>query len=135
MRKAVLLAMIMLLPACAGGSAATYTSSGSSAGVGSKAAPQSSGFRAPSIQREAGLEGITGVRASALLDRLGEPRIDLTEGDSRKLQFAGETCVLDIYLYPLNAGAEPISTHIEARLREGGGPVNRSQCLAEVAQR
>ena len=33
----------------------------------------------------------------------------------RKLQFAGERCVLDVFLYPLREGQEPVATYVEAR--------------------
>lgn len=83
----------------------------------------------------AGLEGVIGAPAASLTRRLGEPRLDLLEGDVRKLQFAGRGCVMDVYLYPLQPGAEPVATHVEARRREGGAAVDRGQCLAEIARR
>ncbi|QFT76428.1 hypothetical protein FIU90_02615 [Erythrobacter sp. THAF29] len=87
------------------------------------------------MDREAGLDGVLGQRATALLSRFGAARIDLKEGDARKLQFAGEKCVLDVFLYPLEAGAEPVATHVEARERQGGGATSKTRCLAEIARR
>jgi hypothetical protein len=86
----------------------------------------------PQVMAPAGLEGVIGSPAAALTRRFGEPRIDLAEGDARKLQFAGATCVLDIYLYPVSAAAEPTATHVEARLRQGGGAVDAGGCIREV---
>jgi hypothetical protein len=83
----------------------------------------------------AGLAGVIGAPAAALTSRFGQPRIDLAEGDARKLQFAGPTCVLDIYLYPVAAAAEPTATHVAARLRQGGAPADPGDCLREVEQR
>ena len=48
--------------------------------------------------------------AAALVRYFGQPRLDVAEGDMRKLQFAGEACVLDVFLYPLRPGAEPVAT-------------------------
>ncbi len=79
--------------------------------------------------------GIIGTGAASLRNRFGAARIDLSEGDARKLQFIGQGCVLDIFLYPLAAGAEPVATHIETRARKGGTPTDRKRCIREVEQR
>lgn len=92
-------------------------------------------MRAPEVMRGAGLDNVIGAPAPALARRLGQPQLDLFEGDARKLQFAGRNCVLDIYLYPLQPGTEPVATHIEARLRQNGSAVDRAQCLGEVERR
>lgn len=97
--------------------------------------PGSAIIRVPQMMSAAGLEEIIGAEARSLTQRLGEPRLDGFEGDVRKLQFAGKACVMDIYLYPLQPGAEPVATHVEARLREGGASVDRVQCLREVKAR
>ena len=99
------------------------------------AKPGSAIIRLPDMMQAAGLENVLGAPASALTRRLGEPRLDWVDGDVRKLQFAGQACVMDIYLYPLQPGAEPVATHVEARQREGGAPVDRGQCLREIARR
>lgn len=78
------------------------------------------------------LEGIIGARADQLLATLGPPRIDLVEGDARKLQFAAPECVLDIYLYPASAGAAPQATHAEARGRADGRALSGEDCLAAI---
>lgn len=87
---------------------------------------------APQIQRGEGLESVIGKGASSLTRRFGRARIDLSEGDARKLQFSSQNCVLDIFLYPLERGASPVATHVEARRRVGGGEADRSQCIAEM---
>jgi hypothetical protein len=92
-------------------------------------------MRAPEVMRGAGLDNVIGAPAPALARRLGQPQLDLFEGDARKLQFAGRSCVLDIYLYPLQPGTEPVATHIEARLRQTGGAVDPAQCLSEIGRR
>lgn len=93
---------------------------------------QGSTFRAPQVMQGSGVESVIGARADALLARFGRARIDMAEGDARKLQFASPGCVLDIYLYPLTSGAAPVATHVEARNRQGGGEAHRAICIAEV---
>ena len=85
--------------------------------------------------QERGLNGVIGAQARALTARFGRPRIDLVEGDARKLQFMGQTCVLDVFLYPLEAGREPVATHVESRLRTNGGQIDHARCIAEVERR
>ncbi len=97
--------------------------------------PGSAIVRLPEVMQAAGLESVIGAPATTLTRRLGEPRLDWVDGDVRKLQFAGRVCVMDIYLYPLQPGAEPVATHVEARQREGGAPVDRGQCLNEIVRR
>lgn len=97
--------------------------------------PGSAIIRLPEVMAASGLESVIGAPAGALTRRLGEPRLDWVEGDVRKLQFAGKACVMDVYLYPMQPGAEPVATHVEARLREGGAAVDRGQCLNEIARR
>ena len=82
--------------------------------------------------RGSGIDSVIGEQARALTSRFGDARIDLVEGDARKLQFVSERCVLDIYLYPLAANGNPVATHIEARERRGGADTDRAGCIEEV---
>lgn len=117
-----------LVSACSGGSSgATLTTNAPSTGP-------DVGFRAPEVMREQGLGSVIGKGASLLEARFGAPRIDLSEGDARKLQFISQGCVLDIYLYPLSNNAAPVATHVEARQRNGGGDANRADCIKAVEQ-
>ena len=70
-----------------------------------------------------------------MLNTFGPPRLDVREGDMRKLQFTGEACVLDVFLYPLRPGAEPVATHVEARRTSDGLDVDRAACIAALARR
>ncbi|MEE4201274.1 hypothetical protein [Erythrobacter sp.] len=88
--------------------------------------------RVASVAPPVDLAGIIGAPASALSRRFGEPRIDMVEGDARKLQFASGACVLDIYLYPPAPGAARQASHVEARQRQGGAATDRRRCIAEV---
>lgn len=86
----------------------------------------------PQVLAPAGFEGVIGAPAAALVQRFGLPRIDLAEGEARKLQFAGASCVVDIYLYPPALGAEPTAAHVDARLRQGGAAIDGGTCIREV---
>ncbi len=78
-----------------------------------------------------GLEGIIGANADELSRLFGTARLDVWEGDARKLQFIGTACVLDVYLYPKSAGDEPKATFLDAR-RTDGLEVNRAACVAAL---
>lgn len=84
------------------------------------------------VLNERGLRAIIGKDTTAVLARLGAPRIDLTEGDVRKLQFANRTCVLDVFFYPNGTGNSQVATHIEARLRTGAA-TDRAECLSALS--
>lgn len=82
-----------------------------------------------------GLEGVIGATATELVRQLGQPRLDVAEGDARKLQYVGTACVLDIYLYPAEHGREPQATYVEARRASDGQDVDRAACLAALRPR
>ena len=125
-KAAIVLAALGLgLSACASGGPARPAASAS--------APQRSSIVVlPEVMAPAGLDGVIGSPAGTLTQRFGTPRIDLAEGDARKLQFAGASCVLDIYLYPPRPGAEPTAAHVDARLRQGGAAIDGGACIREV---
>ena len=131
MRSAALsLAALALLPGgCAG------SSKPAPARPAASAQPRSTVVRVPEVMAPKGLEGVIGASAEALLKRFGTPRIDLVEGDARKLQFAGAKCVLDIFIYPVSAVAQPTATHVEARMRQGGAAADPGACIREVERR
>lgn len=120
MRRIVVgLGSALLVTGCASGSVNMPAASGAA-------------VRAPQIMRSGALDGVIGERAASLSRRFGDARIDLAEGDARKLQYVSDRCVLDIYLYPLEANADPVATHVEARNRQGGADTDRAGCIAEV---
>lgn len=82
-----------------------------------------------------GLVGVIGETAEQLQRRFGEARLDVREGDARKLQFTGTACVLDVYLYPLRRSAAPTATHIEARRASDGFEVDRVACVNALQNR
>ena len=89
-------------------------------------------FRTPQVQQIPGLEGVLEQNEAGLTRLFGRPRLDVREGDMRKLQFAGEACVLDVFLYPLRSGAEPVATYAEARRASDGQEVDRAACVAAL---
>lgn len=95
----------------------------------------SASFRAPKVMSLPGIEGLIGANASSLARQFGTPRLDVREGDARKLQFSGEPCVLDVWLYPLTPGAEPTATYVEARRASDGLDVDRVACITALLRR
>ena len=69
-----------------------------------------------------------------LVRQFGDPRLDVWEGDARKLQFTGTPCVLDIYLYPTSRSREPLATYVDARRASDGQDVDRAACIAALKQ-
>jgi hypothetical protein len=130
MRAIALAGLALLLGGCAGGVGTPAPRSPAAA-----APVRSNIVVVPEVMAPAGLEGVIGLPAAALTRRFGSPRIDLVEGDARKLQFTGSQCVLDIFLYPVAASTEPTATHVEARLRLGGAAADAGACIREVEQR
>ena len=88
-----------------------------------------SSFRAAPVMNLPGLEGVIGADVNALQRQFGTARLDVWEGDARKLQFTGEPCVLDVYLYPPAPGAEPRATYVDARRASDGLDVDRAACV------
>src|SRR3546814_16345945 len=70
----------------------------------------------------------------ALFALFGEPDLDVREGHARKYQFAGPFCVLDVYLYPTQAGLAPVVTYVEARDLKGA-ELDRAYCIAALPRR
>lgn len=82
-----------------------------------------------------GLEGVIGASATELERQFGTPRLDVREGDARKVQYAATACVLDIYLYPAERGREPVATYVDARRASDGQDVDRAACVAALRER
>ena len=82
-----------------------------------------------------GLEGVIGSSQAELVRQFGQPRLDVWEGDARKLQFVGTACVFDVYLYPSVTGREPQASYVEARRASDGKDVDRVACISALRQR
>jgi hypothetical protein len=76
--------------------------------------------------------GLLGMTAGELVQRFGVPTLQVREGAGLKLQFRGQACVLDAYLYPSahGGGAERV-THVDARLRSGAD-TDQLSCIAAL---
>ncbi|MGW8207066.1 MAG: hypothetical protein ACWGMY_08945, partial [Hyphomicrobiaceae bacterium] len=85
--------------------------------------------RDPQFQMMPGLEGVIGASEDQLVRQFGPARLDVWEGDARKLQFTGEPCILDIYLYPTSRSNEPLATYVDARRASDGQDVDRAACV------
>lgn len=73
---------------------------------------------------------IVGLTAEDLVRRLGSPALQIREGDSLKLQFRSDQCVLDAYLYP--SGNAPYRvTYVDARSRSLGD-VDQALCISSI---
>ncbi len=90
---------------------------------------------APRALTAPGLEGVVGASQAELTRQFGAPRLEVWEGDARKLQFTGTACVLDVYLYPAAPGREPQATYVDARRASDGKDVDRATCIAALRQR
>ena len=130
-RLIALLLPFPLLAACA----STGATPASSGGV-SVPTPVRTPVRRPpppaAVQALPGTEGVIGSIRGDLLRQFGPARLDVWEGDARKLQWTGQACVLDVYLYPKSAGAEPQATYVDARRPSDGRDVDRAACIAAI---
>lgn len=84
------------------------------------------------VQMAPGLEGVIGANQGQLVRLFGQPRLDVWEGDARKLQFTGTACVLDVFLYPSTTSKEPHASYVDARRSSDGQDVDRAACVAAL---
>ena len=131
-RCAALLAALALVPAL---SACASTGTGNAGAQTAEAyrpvvrRPAPTAARDPRLQMMPGLEGVIGATQSQLVGQFGQARLDVWEGDARKLQFSGSACLLDVYLYPTSHSREPIATYVDARRGSDGKDVDRAACV------
>lgn len=128
------MALVPFLAACvSSGATSPGPSAGSSTGTRQAIRPPSRGGpREPTFQQLPGLEGVIGATQSQLVRQFGPPRLDVWEGDARKLQFTGSACLLDIYLYPTSQSKEPLAAWVDARRTSDGRDVDRASCVAAL---
>jgi hypothetical protein len=91
--------------------------------------------RDPKFQTIPGLETVIGADETALIRQFGPSRLDVWEGDTRKLQFTGKACVLDVFLYPTTTSREPVASYVDARRSSDGQDVDRAACVAALKAR
>ena len=129
----IALALAPALAACAGGTATQ--SPATTQPRPRTVAPVRTAPPPPRVLAAPGLEGVIGASRDALIRQFGSPRLDVWEGDARKLQFSASACVLDVYLYPPAAGREPEATYVDARRASDGQDVDRASCVAALKKR
>lgn len=137
LRFAISLALLPLVTACGGGGASQpkVQSASSKPALTIPRAPTRSAPPSARVQSAPGLEGVIGATPAELVRQFGTARLDVWEGDARKLQFAGDACVLDVYLYPASAGREVQATYVDARRGSDGQDVDRAACIAALRRR
>jgi len=74
---------------------------------------------------------LIGMNRYLLPAALGAPMLVRQDGPSEVWQYEAAGCVLDIFLFRANAGAELAVIHVESR-DKNGEPVNTSGCLEAV---
>lgn len=129
------LALILVLGACASASA-TPKSAPAKPVAAAASVPIRVPVRRPPPKAQAlvapGLEGVIGATREDLVSQFGAARLDVWEGDARKLQFVGAACVLDVYLYPPAPGGAPEATYLDARRSSDGLDVDRAACITAL---
>ncbi|NUT00744.1 MAG: hypothetical protein HOP96_07195 [Sphingomonas sp.] len=78
--------------------------------------------------------GLVGLTAGELIQRMGQPALQVREGPGLKLQFRGRACVLDAYLYPppQGTGTDKV-TYVETRTATGSD-ANQEACIASLTR-
>jgi len=136
-RSLFVLPLLALLAACGGESARPVSTRppGGHRGVTPPAAIYRTPPPAARVQSLPGLEGVIGANAQELTRLFGTPRLDVVEGDARKLQFSRTPCVLDVYLYPPAPGQAPRASYVDARRSGDARDVDRAACVASLKKR
>lgn len=129
------LALPLLLAACGG---ATATGMSTPGPVTAGQLPATNLHRGGVLPAPSGVDTgggqVMGRTAAQLTRDFGSPRLDVSEGPARKLQFASDRCVLDAYLYAPRADADPVVSHIDTRSPDGVD-VARDACVATLPRR
>lgn len=129
------LVLVPLLSACGVSGGGGVQSAGTGWPSQAVRKPVSTPMRAAQVHMMPGLEGVIGATSAQLARQFGQARLDVWEGDARKLQFSGTACILDVYLYPADRGADPQATYVDARRASDGQDVDRAACVAALRKR
>jgi len=88
----------------------------------------------PIVQAPEVRSDLTGMTAGELIQRMGQPSLQVREGAGLKLQFRGRSCILDAYLYPpaQGIGTERVS-HVDTRLANGND-TSQASCIASLTR-
>ena len=111
MRRTLALSAILFAAACAPRPQATST-------------PVPTPEPPPQQVRQSSLYGLN---PQELVGHFGKPALQVREGSSVKLQFRGQRCVLDAYLYPSRDGQMRV-TYVDTR-GPSGADVDQAACI------
>jgi hypothetical protein len=76
---------------------------------------------------------LIGMSAGDLIQRMGQPALQVREGSGLKLQFRGRSCILDAYLYPPAQGGTERVTYVDTRLANGND-TSQPACIASLTR-
>ena len=99
-------------------------------------APRPQGQPAPQpapAQPQEETSSVVGLSPQELVGRFGRPALQIREGSSLKLQFRGNRCVMDAYLYPSGSTGTLKVTHVDTRL-PSGGDIDQAACVFSLRQ-
>lgn len=113
MRRLLLVSFTLLLAGCA---------------AAPQQAPLPSGVTETPPHETGSLVGLT---PQELVGEFGTPALQIHEGSSLKLQFRGQSCVMDAYLYPSGSSAILKVTHVDTRL-PSGSDVDQATCVSAL---
>ena len=74
--------------------------------------------------------GIVGMTADDLVHSFGTPALQIREGNSLKLQFRSDQCVLDAYLYPTGNAPYRV-TYVDTRT-SSLAKADQTACIASL---
>ena len=74
---------------------------------------------------------LLGLSAGELVQRFGNPALQIREGAGLKLQFRRRGCVLDAYLYAGASGGVERVSHVDAR-HPHGADLNQQGCITAL---
>jgi hypothetical protein len=92
--------------------------------------PQPQSPAEPTTAAQPPTRRLLGMTAQDLVGQLGNPQLQVPEGNSLKLQFRTQRCVLDAYLY--RSGTGPLRvTYIDTRTPSGGA-TDQAACISAL---
>ena len=74
---------------------------------------------------------LLGLSAGELVQRFGNPALQIREGAGTKLQFRRRGCVLDAYLYPGASGGVERVSHVDTRYPTGAD-MDQQSCITAL---
>jgi hypothetical protein len=104
------------------------------AGCATRPAPEPEPQAPPPQQGPAVPGTLLNLTAAELIQKMGQPALQVREGPGLKLQFKSRSCILDAYLYPAPSGGLPERvTHVDTRLSNGNNTPQQA-CIASLVR-